>query len=178
MMNRDTYTLLAALFAQGDVTVVNATGPTQKVQVQAMADEVLDDVQHYEPFGFTAQPVAGMQALVLFKGGNRTQPIATVIFSPGERPTDLQPGEVCLYNAHGVRIDLRDDGKVYVQGDVIITGNVLATGTITAQGNVVAQNNVVATQQVQDSLGTLGEMRTVYNSHTHGGGVTPTPLMD
>jgi phage baseplate assembly protein V len=59
-----------------------------------------------------------------------------------------------------------------------------ATGTltiecpnITLQGNVNISGNLVA-NTVADATGSIASMRSQYNSHTHAGGATATPIMD
>jgi len=69
-------------------------------------------------------------------------------------------------------------GDVMVTGDVTVDGGVDASGDITADGDIAADGNVEAGGEVEDKLGAMAEMRTTYNTHTHGvppGVVTPPP---
>ena len=65
-------------------------------------------------------------------------------------------------------------GDVMVTGDVTITGDVDASGNIDGGANVTAGGKVEAGAQVEDAQGTMAEMRTIYNTHTHG--VPPGPV--
>lgn len=81
------------------------------------------------------------------------------------------------------------DKDVYVQGNVNINvkGNVnmsvggTVTGTASAwnlTGDLSVQGNISSSKQVSDGVGTMGSMRSTYNSHTHSdpqGGSVSTP---
>lgn len=58
-------------------------------------------------------------------------------------------------------------GDTEIDGDVSIDGNLSVTGKIDADGDIASRGSVSARDDVQDTLGTMQEMRTVYNSHTH-----------
>lgn len=67
-------------------------------------------------------------------------------------------------------------------GDLQVDGNIHADGNISSDQNVSALMNVSASVDVSDQDGTMGTIRSVYNSHTHSdpqGGSTggPTPTM-
>lgn len=68
-------------------------------------------------------------------------------------------------------------GNLEVTGTSKLTGLVTATAGITAVGGVSSSGAPVASQ-ITDANGDLGEIRTVYNGHTHpqsGGGTTSAP---
>jgi phage gp45-like len=46
-------------------------GGIQKVQLKLLADEVTDDAQNFQEFGFISKPPAGTEAVALSVGGNR-----------------------------------------------------------------------------------------------------------
>ena len=74
----------------------------------------------------------------------------------------------------GVKISLTSDAITITNSTTVVTvandGKVTVTGDITATGNVA------------DMVGTMADIRTAYNSHTHSetGSTTsaPTPLME
>lgn len=65
-------------------------------------------------------------------------------------------------------------GEVMVTGDLTIQGAVDASGNIEGGANITAVGNVEADGNVQDSSSTMQQMRTTYNTHTHG--VAPGPV--
>jgi phage baseplate assembly protein V len=71
---------------------------TQRLQVELLAGELSDVMEHFEPYGFTASPVLGAEALVHFLGGNRAHGIAGVVSDGRSRPRTLSEGEVAIYH--------------------------------------------------------------------------------
>lgn len=63
-------------------------------------------------------------------------------------------------------------GRLEVAGNVDVDGTLAATGDISADGNIAAKGdvsgaNVSARGNVSDALGSMNEMRAVFNGHTH-----------
>ncbi|XZG71733.1 phage baseplate assembly protein V [Chitinibacteraceae bacterium HSL-7] len=105
---------LANLLARGTVALVQS-GKMQGLQVKLLADEVRE-LEHVEPFGLTAHPMAGAECVAAFPAGDRSHGVVLVVSDRRCRPTDLAAGETALFNAHGVTIKLRADGTVEVVG--------------------------------------------------------------
>ncbi|PZW46847.1 phage baseplate assembly protein V [Humitalea rosea] len=100
--------------------VADAEG-IQQLQVTMLAGETRDAVERMQPYGLSAVPLPGAQCVVICVGGNRDHPIAIAVDDPRFRPTDLQPGEVRLYNDQaGVSITLKNDRSILVEGREII----------------------------------------------------------
>jgi hypothetical protein len=85
----------------------------QTVQAKTLADDVRDDVELFEPYGFTSSPPAGSEALVFSVGGDGSHLVA---LAAGSRTVRLAvgAGEVAVYNEAGASIVLRDDGSIEV----------------------------------------------------------------
>ncbi|MCY4479118.1 MAG: phage baseplate assembly protein V [Rhodospirillales bacterium] len=127
-------------------------------------------------------PSVGERAVLLSPGGDLAQGLALPALYTSENPAPT-PGEkvvlrrasdgaVFSYDAeaHALTIDLPDDASVSIGGDVSIDGALTATGDIGADGNIGAGGDV------QDSTGTMAEMRRTYNTHTHpANGAAPPP---
>ncbi|GCE83072.1 phage baseplate assembly protein domain-containing protein [Komagataeibacter diospyri] len=122
----------------------NETPGTPTVQVALAAGEIRGDVPLMQQYGLTSRPVPGSDAIVIFVGGDRTRGIAIATGDQRGRPTDLQPGEVCLYHPQtGSRIWLKADGSIALDpsnGKTAVTGDLTATGTIT--GNEVEAQGI------------------------------------
>lgn len=105
------------MLSRAVVTAVES-GNLQVLQLNILAGETKDGVQHFEPAGFTSHPMADAEALVVFPDGARTHGVAVVVTDRRHRPTDLQPGEAALFcHADGmaqVRVEL--DGTVRIIG--------------------------------------------------------------
>jgi phage baseplate assembly protein V len=83
------------------------------LQIKLLDGEDDDGVEHFEPYGLTARPSNGAEAIVLSVGGSTAHPVAVVVSDRGgERPTDLLDGEVALYSKHGQSVILRTDGSI------------------------------------------------------------------
>jgi phage baseplate assembly protein V len=83
----------------------------QRVQARVLSNETKDDIEHFQPYGFTSHPKPGAEALIIFIGGNRTHGIAPVVDDRRYRLRHLEPGEVALYTDEGTSVVLKR-GKV------------------------------------------------------------------
>lgn len=84
------------MLSRAIVTAVEAGG-MQVVQVNLLAGETKDGVEHFEPYGFTSHPHPGAEAAVGFLGGDRSHGIALVVADRRYRIASLQPGEVAIF---------------------------------------------------------------------------------
>jgi phage baseplate assembly protein V len=137
------------MFGRGVLRAVNDAGPRQQVQVELLKDELRDNLEHMQNYGFTSHPLGG-DCAVAFNGGNREQGIVLVVDDRRYR-IPLEAGEVAIYDDLGNKIELlRDMVKVTaVQhlevsaptikliGDLEVIGNITTTGTITNNGKRV-----------------------------------------
>ncbi|GCE89431.1 bacteriophage protein [Komagataeibacter diospyri] len=136
----------------------NENRSTPTVQAALAAGEIRGDVPLMQEYGLASRPVPGSDAIIIFVGGDRTRGIAIATGDQRGRPTDLQPGEVCLYHPRtGSRIWLKADGSIALNpanGKTAVTGDLTATGTIT--GNEVMVSGVKLSSHVH-SNGNNGE---------------------
>lgn len=198
---------LSNMLARGRVASVKATTKMQTLQVQLLAGETKDRLEHFEPYGFTSCPNAGAEAAVAFLDGDRSHGIVLVVADRRFRLTALAAGEVALHDDQGQKVHLTRTGIVVDGGGknimiqnaplTTMTGNFKVNGTIAADGNIstaqslsavngVSTNgnlnvngNIVAVGDISDQTSkSMRGMRTVFNAHTHAGAVpTPTPGM-
>ena len=70
----------------------------QLVQVEALQGEVLDRVEHMQPFGFASHPLPGAEAVIVSVGGSRNHPLAVVIADRRHRPA-CAAGETVIHNS-------------------------------------------------------------------------------
>lgn len=168
---------IALLASRGTVQRSDDGKKLQELQVGLLAGEVADRVERFQPFGLSARPRAGAEAVVLFLGGGRDHPVAVAVDDRRSRPKDLGEGETVLYavDAAGAvvaSLKISNLGRVDIlsAGEVSIAGNVTVTGNLTVGGDVRDRAAGV------DGT-TMDYIRATYNAHTHPGGGVPTPQM-
>lgn len=178
---------LQGLVVRGALTASDDKYPIRFVQSHVFDGELEGDIEHFEPFGFTGRPISGAEVLLVHLDGDRSHPVAAVITDRRYRPTGLKPGEVCVFDDLGRKVFLSADG-IRVEGvsspvTVTTTSTVtvkaasitLDAKTVTCTGDLIAKGTIT---DRQDSGGrSMDSMRSVYNSHTHGGGSSPTQKM-
>ena len=105
------------------ISLIDDTKTIQTLQLQALADEVLDDVERVQQYGFTSVPKQGAEAVVVFLGGERSAGLVVATDDRRYRVKGLQEGEVCLYTDEGDVIQLRRGNKIIVtsSGSVSVT---------------------------------------------------------
>lgn len=167
---------LGNLVARGAVSAVNAASKMQSLQLRLMAGEAKDNVEHFEPFGFTSKPKPGAEHITLFLDGDRSHGVTIVVADRRYRLTGLDDGESALHDAYGNKVHLKKDGTMAVVAStqvqitsplVTMSGNLQVTGSISAGGNVTAGGTVTAPNVVGTTNGTFGGKSMV--SHTHSG---------
>lgn len=118
-------------------------------------------------WGLCCPPTPGDQVLILPHEGDPENAVALgSIWNEGDTPPPAPSGELWMVHATGSFLKLRTDGSIAAQAtQFVFQGNLQVTGDIVASGNV------------QDSAGTLEQLRSVYDSHTHNApqGVTGVP---
>ncbi|MDH0337590.1 phage baseplate assembly protein V [Metapseudomonas otitidis] len=163
---------LALMVTRGVVALVNDAAKMQALQITIMDGETLDDVEHWQPYGFTANPLGGAEALVLSVGGHRAH---SVVVSCGDRRyrlTGMAGGEVAIYTDEQDKVHLKRGRVIEIethtlnikaaQGVNIDTPILTATGQIVSQGDQIAQG--------------ISQVGHVHGAVMPGPGMTGTPV--
>ena len=100
------------MLARGTVAVANAAGKMQALQLRLLAGEVKENVEHFEPYGFTSRPHGGAEAVTVFLDGDRSHGIAIVVADRRYRLVALESGEVALHDDQAQKVHLTRDGIV------------------------------------------------------------------
>lgn len=167
---------LGNMVARGAVSAVNAASKMQSLQLRLMAGEAKDNVEHFEPFGFTSKPKPGAEHITLFLDGDRSHGVTIVVADRRYRLTGLDDGESALYDAYGNKVHLKKDGTMAVVAStqvqitsplVTMSGNLQVSGNISAGGTINAGGTITAPNVVGTTNGTFGGKSMV--SHTHSG---------
>lgn len=159
---------LRGLMARGLVLGTNDGGASQRINVTTHQGITRQRVEVLQPYGLATHPPAGAMTVVLAIGGDQGDMVALPIASPANRFGQLAPGEVVIYDAAGSRVALRAGGIVEIHA---------ATRVLIKAPEVRIEGNLVVTGDVSDAAGSMAEMRSRYNVHTHPG-PSPVPQMD
>lgn len=157
------------LVSRGVVKLVNSSIKMQSLQVTLLSGEVLDDIEHWEQYGFTAHPKKGAEALAVSLGGNRNHSIVISVANREYRLQGLDEGEVALYTDEGDSIILKRGNNIEINAGTQVTVN---SPSLHCSGDINCDGDI------NDSAGSMQTMRDTYNAHTHadpqGGNVSPT----
>jgi phage baseplate assembly protein V len=82
----------------------------QSLQIEGLADEIHDNVERLQDYGFTSVPLAGAEAAVVFVGGLRSHGLVVAVGDRRYRIKGLKPGEVAVYDDQEQQIVLTRDG--------------------------------------------------------------------
>lgn len=175
---------LRLLISRAVVTGSNAGKGLQRLQLTLLRGETRE-VEHLEPYGYTARPLKGAEAIAAAVGGARGHLVGLLVADRRHRPRNLAPGEVCLYTDEGDQLVFKRGRIVRVTAGsaVQVTApvvTVIASTSITLDTpDVFATGNIAAQGQVSDATGSMQQMRDTYNGHDHAendnGGPTEPP---
>lgn len=156
---------------RGVLTLVQAAGAVQLVQIDALAGEQLLDTELFQHYGLTTNPPPGTMAIVLPLGGKTSHGIVIATENGAARKKNLASGEVALYTDEGDYILLSRGRiiKVVAGTQLEVTAPVV---TLKATTKVRMETPLLeVTGEIKDRCDTSGKtmagMRTTYNSHTH-----------
>ena len=180
------------MLSRAVVSAKDGSRRLRTLQTTHLFGEVREDVEHFEPYGFTSEPHVDAEVLAVSLDGNRDHTIAAIVTDRRYRPVSLADGEVVVFDDLGRKVYLSRAGIVVEGVSSPITVHTTAsvevdaptvhmTGNLVVDGNVTVGGNVTAGGQVNDLSGSGGSsmsgMRSVYNGHTHQHGepTTSTP---
>lgn len=134
---------------------VNDALQGQQVQLDLGAGVVVDLVEHFQPYGLSAHPVRGAEALCLSIGGRSDNPAAVGVMDRRFRPRDMHEGEVALHSDKAVGVFIDEHG-------------------VTHLGSRDAAEAVAVARRVKEELEALS---TYLDSHTHTYSDQGTPTL-
>ena len=160
------------MIARCRVLLSNSGESQQMLQVQLTADETKDDIEHVEPFGFTARPQGDAEGVALFFGGDRSHGVVIMVNDRRHRVTDLAEGESAHYNAHGLKLVLYEDRAELVCPRFVVKADeevFFDTPLVRSSGDIVDRAGAGGAS--------MAAMRALYDGHTHPetGGETAAP---
>ncbi len=96
------------MITRGVVSLADSDTMMQALQVKGVGGLPLESVEHWEPYGFTATPHEGAEALLLAAGGRVGHKVAVAVADRRYRPRELKAGEVAMFNSAGDLFIFRD----------------------------------------------------------------------
>jgi len=173
--------------AKCSITGAYSTNKMREVQIQLADGEVRDKVEHYEPFGFTSEMITDgkTDSVVVFTDESRGLGMVVCVADRRYRPTDLKPGEVCVYDKKGRKVYFKEDGIVVEGVDSPVTVNTSSKVIINASsveinadttinGNVTVNGNINSTGNMTG--GTVSLQEHVHSGVQSGGSNTGAPV--
>jgi phage baseplate assembly protein gpV len=123
-------------------------------------------------WGFYSAPRAGDMVMVHFQEGDLSTGFITgSIFNSIDTPVNPGPpeGETWMIHKTGTFLKFKNDGTISITAldsnsnptNININGNIVLTGNITATGDILDQSGT--------NTNNMRLMRSIYDSHTHGG---------
>ena len=163
---------------------VNDGSKMQSVQATGLDGEVFDNIEHFEPYGFSSNAQAG-EMIGLPIGGDRGHMIVLAVGDRSSRKKDSKPGEVTVWNQNGDFLKLSDGNKLETSTKeyqlkaetkaVIETEDctVIASGTVTIKApTVTIDGNLVVTGSISGGKG--GQAASLKGNLAVDGNITAT----
>lgn len=178
--------LLTRLLARGTVVLANSANKLQALQMRLTAGEVIDDMEHFEPYGFTSHPLAGAEGVATFLGGDRSHGIVLVVADRRFRLKALEPGEVAIYTDEGDRIHFKrgriieiDTATLNLRASTALnidtpTLNIRAASTVAIETPTLSQSGKIVSQGDQVAGG-ISQINHVHPGVMAGPGQTAPP---
>lgn len=159
------YLRVKLMVRRSTLLLIDDSKPNQKVQVSGYWGEVLDGIERFQNYGFTAHPHPGAEAIIICAGGQRQDSIVVALEDRRYR-LHLVEGEVALYDDQGQKIVLARTG-ILLHSPL---GVRIETPLLSVTGNII-DNCDSGGQSMKDS-------RDVYDGHHHHytGGTTDVPI--
>lgn len=149
--------------------LVDDAGNLQALQIAILADELADDVERVQEYGFTSVPHPGAEGVALAVGGLRDHTIVIATDDRRYRLKGLAGGEVALYDDQGQTVIIhRDRVEITTPKAVIDATETHITGTLQVDGAATFGSTIDAAGQIDSTTGvSTGGIE--LDTHVHGG---------
>ncbi len=136
--------------------------------------------QIYYPYGYTAAPPPATLGISMNMMGSGDNQCFFPYHSPAAPFSKLEKGEVIIGNPLTKKyVKFQKDETIEIMGDTELTGNLVIKGNLIVSGNINMPGNLTVNGNISDSTGSMAQMRTFYNEHSHPPDATDAavPLM-
>ncbi|UVM74932.1 phage baseplate assembly protein V [Pseudomonas alvandae] len=159
------------MLARGTVVLVDALKKMQSLQMRLTAGELKDNAEHFEPYGFTSNPLAGAEVLTAFIGGDRSHAVVLVAADRRYRIQSLKPGEVAIYTDEGDKIHFKRGRIIDIETDTL---NIKATTAVNFETPVINQTGQIVSDGDQ-LAGGISQINHVHTGVQAGSGQSGAP---
>ncbi|MDD1147143.1 phage baseplate assembly protein [Pseudomonas sp. TNT2022 ID357] len=164
--------LLTRLLARGTVVLANSANKLQSLQMRLTAGEVNDDMEHFEPYGFTSNPLAGAEGIATFLGGDRSHAVVLVVADRRYRLQALAAGEVAIYTDEGDKIHFKRGRVIDID---TATLNIRASSGVNIDSPTLSMSGKIISQGDQLAAG-ISQINHVHSGVQPGPGQTGAPV--
>ncbi|MGZ0785841.1 phage baseplate assembly protein V [Pseudomonas sp. TKO26] len=164
--------LLTRLLARGTVVLANSANKLQSLQMRLTAGEVNDDMEHFEPYGFTSNPLAGAEGIATFLGGDRSHAVVLVVADRRYRLKALAAGEVAIYTDEGDKIHFKRGRVIDIE---TATLNIRASSGVNIDSPTLSMSGKIVSQGDQLAAG-ISQINHVHSGVQPGPGQTGVPV--
>ncbi|HUO23114.1 MAG TPA: phage baseplate assembly protein V [Caulobacteraceae bacterium] len=116
---------------------VTDTTKCQTLKISLLDDELAEDVERFQEYGFTSVPFAGAEGIAVAVAGLRSHAVVIAVEDRRYRPTGLQPGEGGLYDDQAQTILIKRDG-IHITTTKTVTVNAAEVGILSGNVNLGA----------------------------------------
>lgn len=152
--------LLNRMLVRGTVVLVDSAKKLQALQMRLTAGEVKDGLEHFEPYGYTSNPLAGAEGIAAFIGGDRSHGVLLVVADRRYRIQELKPGEVAIYTDEGDKVHFKRGRIIDIETETL---NIKASTAVNIDTPVINQTG----QIISDGDQVAGGVSQI--NHPHGG---------
>ena len=142
---------LYLLAGKAIIKAVNDGAPIQELRISALAGEAMDRIARMQEFGFSSNPPAGSEGIILALGANRENLVMIATENRNVRIKNLASGEMVIYTDDGTYLHLKKSGQVELKTavktlidcpDVEMTGNLLVKGDTIIEKTLLVKDDV------------------------------------
>ena len=163
--------LLNRMLVRGTVVLVDSARKLQALQMRLTAGEVKDGLEHFEPYGFTSNPLAGAEGVAAFIGGDRSHGVLLVVADRRYRIQGLEPGEVVIYTDEGDKVHFKRGRIIDIETDTL---NIKASKAVNIDTPVINQTGKIVSTGDQ-LAGGISQIKHVHVGVQAGSGQTGAP---
>lgn len=133
----------------------------QSHQAKGLSGELFEEIEYFQPYGFTSRPPVGSEAVGFPLGGDRGHLIITSASDRGVRKKDMEEAEVGLYTASGDFIYLKNGNIIETKTRESITNaeNKAVTNTKEFEANAAQTAKMEAGNLASVTAGNNADIR-------------------
>lgn len=102
---------LKLMISRGIMSFASDEHSRQNLQIRLQSDEIIDDAERFQNYGFSSVPSSG-EVIALEVGGKRSHIVVLVVDNKAVRPVGLKEGDVVVYHQEGHRLLLTEQGEI------------------------------------------------------------------